>query len=127
MQTSGTVASNIKVSFNAATTQYEVEGTITPVTADNRWIRLFIGESNNVSSSNYKYSPQSVYTVNNGAFKILMNKEEITSLGIAQGTKFYAIIYGSPFKYSSYFDPGKKLNLYPSLSAASNVAEGVVN
>lgn len=127
IQISGTTVSNLKVTYNTTTTQYEVEGTITPVTTDDRWVRIFIDQSATVSSTSYKYSPQNVYTVNNGAFKILMNKEEITSLGIAQGAKFYAVMYGSPFKFSTYFDPGKKLNLYPSLAAASNVAEGIVN
>lgn len=127
IQVSGTAVSNLKVTYNTTTTQYEVEGTITPVTPDSRWVRIFIDQSPDVSATNYKYSPQNVYSVNNGAFKILMNKEEITSLGIAQGAKFYAIMYGSTFKYTSYFDPGKKLNLYPSLSGASNVAEGTVN
>ncbi|POY37775.1 hypothetical protein C3K47_04380 [Solitalea longa] len=123
---STTRLSNLTVKFNTAGEKYEIEGDISPVTADDRWVRLFFGASD-VSSTNYSYSPPVPLIVTNGSFKVDLNKNDIAGLGIAQGAKFYVIGYGASAVSATYLHPQTKKNVYTSLSTnPSNIAEGIV-
>ncbi|MCO4294113.1 carboxypeptidase-like regulatory domain-containing protein [Solitalea sp. MAHUQ-68] len=125
-QFSTTLVSNLKVTFNSSSQKYAIEGVIAPITADDRWIRLFLGD-NNVSSLDYTYSPSVPVIVNNGAFKIEVSKSDVLLWDVVENGKFYVIAYGAPAVSTHFRSPSTKKEVYLALSSTgSNIAEGIL-
>lgn len=121
-QISTTLISALVANYDSANAKFNFPCIVNPApsSSQQRGIRLFFGNSNLVSSSNYVYSPAQFWTAQttNGEVENI-DPSSLTSNGFNSGDSAWVIAYGESMVTNTYADSSSGNPIYPNINSSN--------
>jgi hypothetical protein len=122
-QKSTTIISALSVNFDTTNGVFNFPFVLTPTPSSlqQRGIRLFFGESNMVSSTNYTYAPAQFWIAQttNGEVKNF-DPVVLKSNGFSSGDSAWVIAYGESMVINTYADSSSGNSIYPNINSSNS-------